>query len=178
MPPFRTPLAVALVCGLAACSGGDPPQAQLGAGAQAVTAAEQAGAMRYSPVEFQAARDKLNAARTASAEGDYERARRLAEQAQVDAELAAARARGGAAEEAARTVQQDIQALRNQPGAGPGAPGAVAPAPRAPTPGGAGSGATIPGPGGAGSGATIPGPAAGSPMGGPVGGVTAPRGTF
>ena len=44
MPPFRTPLAVALVCGLAACSGGDPPQAQLGAGAQAVPAAEQAGA--------------------------------------------------------------------------------------------------------------------------------------
>jgi hypothetical protein len=161
MPPIRTPLAIALVCGLAACSGGEPPQAQLGAGAQAVTAAEQAGAMRYSPVEFQTARDKLNAARTASAEGDYERARRLAEQAQVDAELAAARARGGAAEEAARTVQQDMRALRAPPGVAPGA--------RAPMPAGSGSGVTIPG-----SGVTIPGPG----DAGPRGDVTAPRSPF
>jgi hypothetical protein len=126
MPPVRTSIAIALAIGLAACSHGDPPQAQLGAGTQAVVAAEQAEAMRYSPVELQVAREKLNAARTASADGDYDRARRLAEQAQVDGELAAARARVAAAEEAARTVQQDIRALRAQPGVAP-APATAAP---------------------------------------------------
>lgn len=173
MPPVRTPLAIALVVGLAACSRGDPPQAQLGAGAQAVTAAEQAEAMRYSPVELTAAREKLNAARTASDDGDYDRARRLAEQAQVDAELAAARARGAAAEEAARTVQQDIQALRTQPGTTPGTtPGTVAPGGTAVVPGR--SVTPAPRAGATGSGVTIPGPASTAP----ATGASAPRGTY
>jgi hypothetical protein len=64
MPPFRSPLhasLVALALALPACSGGDPPEAQLGAGAQAVTAAEQSQAPRFAPVELQTAREKLNA---------------------------------------------------------------------------------------------------------------------
>jgi multidrug efflux pump subunit AcrA (membrane-fusion protein) len=173
MPPFRSPLhasLVALALALPACSGGDPPEAQLGAGAQAVTAAEQSQAPRFAPVELQTAREKLNAARNANREGDYERARRLAEQAQVDAELAVARARSASAEEAAKTVQQDIQALRDQPGTSGGvAPGtSVVPGRTVAPPRGAGSGST-----------TMTTPPSGMPPSSmPPSGATTPRSTF
>ena len=45
---------------------------------------------------------------------DYENAQSLAEQAQVDAQLATAKARAGKAQKAAATVQEDSRVLRQE----------------------------------------------------------------
>ena len=106
-------VAIALL-GLAACASEAPPNAQLGAASTAVASAERAGALERAPVELQTARDKLSRAEAAAREERYDLARRLAEQAQVDAEFADARAENLAAQEAARAVQRDIDTLRSE----------------------------------------------------------------
>lgn len=100
--------------GLAACATDvAPPTAQLGASSQAVAAAERANALQYAPVELQAARDKLASADAAMRADERTRARRLAEQAQVDAELATARAQRAVSQQAAVAVQK--QAIPRPP---------------------------------------------------------------
>src|SRR5690606_15104887 len=77
--------------------------------------AEQSGADRYGALELQAARDKLERARAAAnEEGDMATARRLAEQAALDAELAAAKTRSHTAEPALKEVEDSIAALREE----------------------------------------------------------------
>jgi hypothetical protein len=94
--------AVLLSFGLVACVNDvPPPTAQLGASSQAILAAERAGAMQYAPVELQAARAKMAAADAAMRADDRIAARRLAEEAQVDANVAAAKAQTVAAQQAA-----------------------------------------------------------------------------
>jgi hypothetical protein len=65
----------------------------------AITAAEQADAARYAPSDLDRARDKLIRAQAAMQEEDNAAARRLAEQAAVDARLAETRARADAAQQ-------------------------------------------------------------------------------
>ncbi len=78
-----------LISGLAvvACATEPPPAAEL---ASARAAIEQAGAAvpRSTPAELEAARAKLNRARDAAARGNNVQARRLAQEAEVDARLA------------------------------------------------------------------------------------------
>lgn len=106
LAPGPRTLALAAVFGLAACAGTPAPTAQLGASSEAVMAAERAGALQYAPVELQSARDKLAAAQAAVRDEENERARRLAEQAQVEAELATVRAQAAVTQEAASAVRQ------------------------------------------------------------------------
>lgn len=110
--------------GLAACASEAPPTAQLGASAQAVQNAERAGALQYAPVEFQSAREKLGAADNAMRADDRTKARRLAEEAQVDADLAAVRAQRATTQQAAGAVR--TMAAPRTPVPGSGVPGSVA----------------------------------------------------
>ena len=104
--------AALLSLGLAACAGGPPPPtAEMGAAAQAIDTAERVGALEHAPVELQSARDKLAAADAAMQDDERTEARRLAEQARADAELAAVRAEEAAARDAAVAVNRDVQAL-------------------------------------------------------------------
>jgi len=116
--------------GLAACASEAPPTAQLGASAQAVQNAERAGALQYAPVEFQTAREKLGAADNAMRDDDRTRARRLAEEAQVDADLAAVRAQRATTQQAAGAVR--TMAAPRTPVPGSGVPGSGVPAARVP----------------------------------------------
>lgn len=96
-----------LVAGaVAACSSGEPPNTQIGAGNQAIESAERVGAIRFAPQELQSARDKMAEAERAVREEDYERARRLAEQATADAELAAAKAQAERTQQAATMMEE------------------------------------------------------------------------
>lgn len=108
MTPVRALPAVAFAAslGLAACAGTAPPIAQLGAAEEAVASAELAGAQRYAPAELQRARDKLVAADNATRNDDNDTARRLAEEARADAEVAIARAQSGTAAEAAEATRR------------------------------------------------------------------------
>jgi hypothetical protein len=64
----------------------------------AVTSAEEAEAAQYAPSGLDRARDKLIRAQAAMQEEDNQEARRLAEQALVDARLAEAEARAETAQ--------------------------------------------------------------------------------
>src|SRR5688572_26799532 len=82
-----------MVVGLAACASGPAPEAELAAAEVAVEDAEEANAAAQAPGPDELARDKLERAREAMDDGENLEARRLAEQALVDAQLAEAEAR-------------------------------------------------------------------------------------
>ncbi|HJY84771.1 MAG TPA: DUF4398 domain-containing protein [Candidatus Binatia bacterium] len=68
----------------------------------------------YPPIELRLAREELDSARLALDLREYERARRLAEQALADARLAEVRAGTESARQAARDLRLSIETLRNE----------------------------------------------------------------
>ena len=73
---------------LAACaSSSPPPDSDLAAARTAILQAEPV-AYRYAPAELRVAQDKLSRAEQAMARDDWREARRLAEEAEVDARYA------------------------------------------------------------------------------------------
>lgn len=90
------------------------PTEQMAVSRATVNAATSAGGNEFAPVQLKSATDKMDAAERAMGAKNYELARQLAEQAQVDAQLAAAAARAAKAQKAADTVQEDNRVLRNE----------------------------------------------------------------
>lgn len=102
----------AILLTLAACAGPRPPTDALATAELAVRQAETSPAPELAPAELQQARDKLADAGRAAAREDYDGARRLAQQAAVDAEYAEARARAVQTRRNLETVQSSLRALR------------------------------------------------------------------
>lgn len=128
LSPACRGLAVALLGTLAACAGTPPPTDAISAADLALQQAETAQAATYAPGDLLRARNKLNEAKAQAEAENNAQARRLAEQATVDAQLAIAKSRAAVAETAAKAAQESVSALRQQT-----APGA-APSPAATTP--------------------------------------------
>jgi hypothetical protein len=84
---------------LSGCGSVPAPVAEMSAAQTAVTSAEEANAAEYAPSDLDRARDKLIRAQAAMQEEDNEEARRLAEQALVDARVAEAKARAETAQQ-------------------------------------------------------------------------------
>jgi hypothetical protein len=108
----RFVLVLLLATGLGACASVPPPESQMGKADLALRKAEQADAAHFAPLEMRTARTKLEAARAAMREDQNLEARRLAEQAKLDAILAAAMAQTAQRQEATDTIRADIEALR------------------------------------------------------------------
>jgi hypothetical protein len=108
----RFVLVLLLAMGLGACASVPPPESQMGKADLALRKAEQADAAHFAPLEMRTARTKLEAARVAMREEDNVEARRLAEQAKLDAILAEATAQAAQRQEATDTIRADIEALR------------------------------------------------------------------
>jgi hypothetical protein len=105
---------VTMVFGLAACTSGPAPEREVAAADVAVENAEEANAAARAPGPYALARDKLERAREAMGDGENEEARRLADEALVDAELAEARARSQVAQENAAEVRTSVETLREE----------------------------------------------------------------
>jgi hypothetical protein len=90
------------------------PNEQLAVAKSSVQRAEQAGAPELAPVEMAAARDKLTRAERAAADHDARPATQLAEQANVDAQLAEATAQEQRSRKAAMEADANLQALRQE----------------------------------------------------------------
>jgi hypothetical protein len=108
-------LAAALLIVLGGCASTPVPTAQMAVAEAAVQRANTSGTSDNAAAELQIAVSKLASARDAVAAKDYERARQLAEQVEVDAQAAelhaqAARSRKAAQEtqDAARVLQEEI----------------------------------------------------------------------
>lgn len=98
---------------LAGCAG-NPPTEQYAVTQSAVNAAISAGGTEFAAVEMKAAQDKLKEAELAMHDEDYEKARRLAEQAEWDARVAERKAQAAKAEQALQDARQGVQELREE----------------------------------------------------------------
>jgi septal ring factor EnvC (AmiA/AmiB activator) len=110
-----------LPCGLAAsalllvaCAGMPPPTDQMAVSAAAVMHAAAAGATELAPLELSQARDKMTRAQAAIVAKEYPTALALAQQAQLDAQLAEAKAESAKAAKAAQALQDAGTALRDE----------------------------------------------------------------
>ncbi len=102
------------VIGLSGCSAGRPPTAELAQATLAVQEADKSEAPHYAPAELRLARQELDLAQHAMRAKEYTTARRLAERALVNAQLAAAKAETEQTRQAAAALQRSIESLRQE----------------------------------------------------------------
>jgi hypothetical protein len=100
--------------GALACASVPEPKAEISAADLALRRAEQADAGHGAPLELRTARDQFEAAQRAVSDGEYLAARRLAENATVEAQLAEAKAREARAKSVASDAQQNLDALKGE----------------------------------------------------------------
>lgn len=114
----RAPLVAVLVCmsvlvvGCATTE--EPPTAALQTAEQKIADAEQANANQYAPLEFREARNKLGAAQDAVENEDMELARQLAAEAEVLAELAAARSEMQVAQQTNKELERTTEMFKEE----------------------------------------------------------------
>lgn len=99
---------------LAACATVPPPNEQMAVARAAVADAESSGAANYAAIDLRNAHDRLDAANAALGAREYDKARRLADEAEADANLAATRARSAKAERAVVEVRESLRVLREE----------------------------------------------------------------
>lgn len=99
---------------LTACATPDQPPEELAVAQSDLDQALSSGATQYSPDMVSSAREKLRAAHEAVDDGDMDRARRLAEEAQLDAQLAMARTDAAETMAALESVEAGLEALRQE----------------------------------------------------------------
>lgn len=100
---------------LAACaSPGIAPVAEMSAAQASITQAERAGATEAAPLELMSARDKLGKAQAAVRDERFDPARRLATEAEADAQVAERKARALKAQAAADELARSDALLRSE----------------------------------------------------------------
>jgi multidrug resistance efflux pump len=108
-------LAAAVVAGsfLMACAS-VPPTADIAQAEVAVKEAQKEGAAQSSPLALRMAQDKLRLARELADKGEMVGSRRNAQQAEVDALVAAAEARRNEASEALEALEASVRTLEEE----------------------------------------------------------------
>jgi len=107
-------IGIALIAAAAGCATTPVPNEKIAVAKASVQRAEQSGAPELAPVEMAAARDKLTRAEKAAVDRDAQPATELAEQANVDAQLAEATAQEKKSHKAATEFDASMQALRQE----------------------------------------------------------------
>ena len=105
---------IAVLLGLSACASNPAADEKIAVAKASIQRAEQAGAPQSSPVELAAARDKLARAEKANADHSMKPANELAEQANVDAQVAEASAQQQRSHTAAVEFDASLRALREE----------------------------------------------------------------
>ncbi len=108
--------ALAALAGLlGGCAGNGTMVAEkIAAGEKSIGEAKASSATVSAPVELKSAEEKMAAARAAMDEKEYEKAGRLAEQAQVDADLARAKASTAKSKKSADDMRARVKALKQE----------------------------------------------------------------
>jgi 1,6-anhydro-N-acetylmuramate kinase len=117
-PAGTRPLALAaaalVLTLLGACAGTPPPVAQMAVAEASVKRAGSTSTTETAAAELRVATDKLAAARSALTAGDHDRARQLAEQATLDAQVAELHAQAARSVKAAQETQDAARVLRDE----------------------------------------------------------------
>ena len=93
---------------------GTQPMEKIANAELAINQAQDRKAQELAPLELRYAEDNLQKAKAAQQNGDYEQARRFAEQAIVDAELAEYKAESETARQTTKEMRDSIDALRQE----------------------------------------------------------------
>jgi hypothetical protein len=108
-------LVTLLLVVLTACAAkSPPPEEQIALATQSIAQAESSGGVEFAPVELRSARYKLSQARLAMAQEENLKARQLADEAMVDANLAEAKARSAKSQMVVEELQESIRVLREE----------------------------------------------------------------
>ncbi|MDY6849231.1 MAG: DUF4398 domain-containing protein [Geoalkalibacter sp.] len=100
---------------LAGCAIQAPaPEEQVSLAAQSIAQAESSGAVEFAPVEIKSARDKLSQAKLAMNRDEHLKAKRLADEAMVDANLAEAKARSAKSQKVVEELKESIRVLQQE----------------------------------------------------------------
>lgn len=102
---------------VAACASVPEPKGEVAKASLALDNAEAVNAAQFDPLDARLAREKLEKAKLAMREENYQEARRLAETAEVDAMVAEATARSTRAQQATQELRQQVDSLRSGSGA-------------------------------------------------------------
>jgi len=108
--------------GTVGCSTPRKPAQEVEKADLAIASANTSNAPTDAPLELQLAREKVEKAKSALRDHDFKLAQRLAEQAQVDAQLAEAKAESESARTSATELEQTIDVLRDEAERGVGSP--------------------------------------------------------
>lgn len=106
-------LALAMLVILAGCATAQPPVAQMSAARSAIAQARPL-ATQYAAAELRDAQSKLARAEAAYSDGDWTGARRLAEEAEVDANYALSVAQNERSRRASAELAQGIDRLKRE----------------------------------------------------------------
>lgn len=107
-------MSVATATLMAGCASTPAPLEQMAISRAAVSNASNTENNELAPLQLKSAKEKMEAAERAMVAKDYVLARQLAEEAQVDAQLAGAMARSAKAKRAADALQEDSSVLRQE----------------------------------------------------------------
>ncbi|MES2365309.1 MAG: DUF4398 domain-containing protein [Pseudomonadota bacterium] len=107
-------LGIGIAIFVAGCASVPPPTEQMAVSKAAVARASNTDTNEFAPLELQSAKDKLARAERAMAQENYQLAKQLAEEAQVDAKLAEAKSQSAKTQKAARDSQESIRVLREE----------------------------------------------------------------
>lgn len=113
-PALTLAVASTAVLMLAGCASAPVPTEKMAVAEASVKHATTSGTSDNAAAELQLATDKLAAARQAMTAKNYERAGRLAEQADVDAQVAELRAQSARSRKAAQESQEAARVLREE----------------------------------------------------------------
>lgn len=116
MKRIGLPAIAGIAIAMTGCASIPPPTEQLAVSKAALTRASSAGSNEHAPVELRSATEKMSAAELAMAKEDYLRAQYLAEQAQVDANLAETRSSLAKAQLAVGSAEESNRILREEIG--------------------------------------------------------------
>jgi len=108
-------LAFCGLVGISGCAGNEkvPPE-QIANTEKTIGEARDSNATVHAPLELKLADEKLQAAKAAVDKKEYDQARRLLEEAQVNADLANAKSGSTKARQVAKEMRDSINALRQE----------------------------------------------------------------
>jgi hypothetical protein len=111
---IRNATRCAIAFGIVACASAPMPVEKLALARSSLERAEQAQAAQFAQIELNSARNKYAAAQAAADKRDADVAARLADQADIDAQLAESTARAKQQEQLVSEMDASLRDLRNE----------------------------------------------------------------
>ena len=107
-------MAATVMCAGGCATQGPQPTQEMTRARTMIEQADRGGAQRYAAADLQRAHDQFSNAERANGQKKYDDARRYAQAAEADAEVATARASASEAQNAAHQVSQGNETLRQE----------------------------------------------------------------